>query len=250
LSTFKYFWVGAIIEEILDTKFDVVTLREKLELPGVAGGITPTVFTANKGIWQIETTTDQIADAMRHVREVLASICDSLQSNYNENFSAFPFPRILNNYAVPTQYTKDLFATVEINATDTSYEKPPNAWSKGPLRNHYTKQICKQHTPASTLPQTNKQTKQPQDDKKKSLRQELQALKEKFNKITQLLTKTCSAQKTMVELLTAKLANKDIDSQQGNINEMILQQTIAKQLELFMPSIIAATVIICCKTNY
>eukprot|EP00957_Ditylum_brightwellii_P138918 10588942-Ditylum_brightwellii.AAC.1 len=46
----------------------------------------------------------------------------------------------------------------------------------------------------------------------------------------------------MVKSLTTKLANKDIDSQQGNINETSLQQTIAKQLELSMPSIIAATV--------
>ena len=46
----------------------------------------------------------------------------------------------------------------------------------------------------------------------------------------------------MVKLLTAKLANKDIDSQQGNINETSLQQTFAKQLELSMPSIIEATV--------
>ena len=46
----------------------------------------------------------------------------------------------------------------------------------------------------------------------------------------------------MVKLLATKLANKDIDSQQGNINETSLQQAIAKQLELSMPSIIEATV--------
>lgn len=73
-------------------------------------------------------------------------------------------------------------------------------------------------------------------DKIKSLCQELQALKEQFTEITQLLTKTCSAQKTMVELLATKLANKDTASQQGTINEKNLQQTIAKQLELSMPS--------------
>ena len=73
-------------------------------------------------------------------------------------------------------------------------------------------------------------------DKIKSLCQELQALKEQFTEITQLRTKTCSAQKTMVELLATKLANKDTASQQGTINEKNLQQTIAKQLELSMPS--------------
>eukprot|EP00957_Ditylum_brightwellii_P038087 2880468-Ditylum_brightwellii.AAC.1 len=45
----------------------------------------------------------------------------------------------------------------------------------------------------------------------------------------------------MVELLATKVANKDTASQQGNINESSLQQTIAKHLKLFMPSTIEAT---------
>eukprot|EP00957_Ditylum_brightwellii_P105688 8059391-Ditylum_brightwellii.AAC.1 len=47
-------------------QFDGVTLRDKFDLPGVVGDIMPTVFTTNKEIWQIETTKDQIVDAMRH----------------------------------------------------------------------------------------------------------------------------------------------------------------------------------------
>jgi hypothetical protein len=46
----------------------------------------------------------------------------------------------------------------------------------------------------------------------------------------------------MVELLATKLINKDTASQQGNIDKTSLQQTIAKQLEVPMPSIIKATV--------
>eukprot|EP00957_Ditylum_brightwellii_P068813 5223506-Ditylum_brightwellii.AAC.1 len=46
----------------------------------------------------------------------------------------------------------------------------------------------------------------------------------------------------MVKLLATKLANKDTASQQGTINETSLQQTIAKQVEVTMPSIIEATV--------
>eukprot|EP00957_Ditylum_brightwellii_P105992 8085642-Ditylum_brightwellii.AAC.1 len=72
LLKYEDFRVGGITEEILDTKFNGVILREKLELPGVVGDIMLTVFTTNKRIWQIETTTDQIVDAMCHVREVLA----------------------------------------------------------------------------------------------------------------------------------------------------------------------------------
>ena len=55
--------------------------------------------------------------------------------------------------------------------------------------NHYIKQNRKQATPAFTFPQTNNPPKTPQDDKIKTLRQELKALKDKFNKITQLLKK-------------------------------------------------------------
>eukprot|EP00957_Ditylum_brightwellii_P161967 12331359-Ditylum_brightwellii.AAC.1 len=60
LSKYEDFGAGGITEEILDTEFDGVILCEKLELPGVARDIMPTIFTMNKGIWQIETTTDQI----------------------------------------------------------------------------------------------------------------------------------------------------------------------------------------------
>eukprot|EP00957_Ditylum_brightwellii_P101471 7733006-Ditylum_brightwellii.AAC.1 len=50
---------GGITEELLDTKFDGMTLRNKFDLPGVVSAITPTVFTTKKGLWQIETTKDQ-----------------------------------------------------------------------------------------------------------------------------------------------------------------------------------------------
>eukprot|EP00957_Ditylum_brightwellii_P135274 10314766-Ditylum_brightwellii.AAC.1 len=42
LSKYEDFRVGGITEEILDTEFDGVTLREKLELPGIVGDIMPT----------------------------------------------------------------------------------------------------------------------------------------------------------------------------------------------------------------
>eukprot|EP00957_Ditylum_brightwellii_P151297 11520619-Ditylum_brightwellii.AAC.1 len=58
---------------------DGKTLREKLELPGVIGNITPTVFTKTKGIWQIETTKDQLVEAMQHVGKI-----NEPESNYSK----------------------------------------------------------------------------------------------------------------------------------------------------------------------
>eukprot|EP00957_Ditylum_brightwellii_P038188 2887180-Ditylum_brightwellii.AAC.1 len=46
----------------------------------------------------------------------------------------------------------------------------------------------------------------------------------------------------MVESLATKLVNKDTASQQGNMKETSLQQTIAKQLKLSIPCIIEVTV--------
>ena len=46
----------------------------------------------------------------------------------------------------------------------------------------------------------------------------------------------------MVELLATKLVHEDTASQQGNIDKTSLQQTIAKQLKVSIPSIIEATV--------
>eukprot|EP00957_Ditylum_brightwellii_P095279 7257130-Ditylum_brightwellii.AAC.1 len=47
-------------------------LLEHLELSGVVGDNTQTVFTNTKGIWQIKTTTGQVVEAMQHVSETLA----------------------------------------------------------------------------------------------------------------------------------------------------------------------------------
>eukprot|EP00957_Ditylum_brightwellii_P097335 7413547-Ditylum_brightwellii.AAC.1 len=58
--------------------------------------------------------------------------------------------------------------------------------------------------------------------------QEFKALREKFTDITQMITKTCSAQKSMVGLIKNKLVNNDTTLVQGTIDQTSLQQTTAK----------------------
>eukprot|EP00957_Ditylum_brightwellii_P207958 15355294-Ditylum_brightwellii.AAC.1 len=72
---FKYedFCIGSISKDLMDTKFDDVMLQENLELTCVVGDIAPTVFTKSKGIWQVETTKEQVVEAMLHVTEMLES---------------------------------------------------------------------------------------------------------------------------------------------------------------------------------
>eukprot|EP00957_Ditylum_brightwellii_P050561 3834183-Ditylum_brightwellii.AAC.1 len=102
LSKYEDFHIGGISEDIIDTKFDNVTLQEKLELAGVAGDINPTVFTKSKGIWQVKTTKEQVVEAMHHVTETLESIQEKLSDGHKNHFIASPYPQVLNTFTVPT----------------------------------------------------------------------------------------------------------------------------------------------------
>eukprot|EP00957_Ditylum_brightwellii_P154425 11751409-Ditylum_brightwellii.AAC.1 len=57
LANYKDFSIGGVSNEMLSREFDGKTLRDHLELQGVVGDITHTVFMEMKGIWQVETTT-------------------------------------------------------------------------------------------------------------------------------------------------------------------------------------------------
>eukprot|EP00957_Ditylum_brightwellii_P080311 6108294-Ditylum_brightwellii.AAC.1 len=60
LAKYDDFRIGGISDDMLSKEFDGKTLRGHLELPGVVGNITKTVFTTKKGIWQVETTKLQV----------------------------------------------------------------------------------------------------------------------------------------------------------------------------------------------
>jgi hypothetical protein len=150
---------------MMDTKFGESTLRNLLELPGVVGDITPTLFTKTKGIWQVENTKIQVVDAMHHVSEVLLKIRDQIPENQHNLFTAFPYPCILNTYAVPTHYVKELVNMVDIVEDGTNYNKPPSAWSNGPphnLANNNKKNKQGNNTPIATNEKMYNQNKEVQ----------------------------------------------------------------------------------------
>eukprot|EP00957_Ditylum_brightwellii_P078884 5998117-Ditylum_brightwellii.AAC.1 len=95
------------------------------------GDITETVFTANKGIWQVETLKAQIDKAMQHATEILDKYGPQFPEEETILFSAFLKPRVLNTYSVPALYTKTLASNVEINESNGKYDKPPKAWERG-----------------------------------------------------------------------------------------------------------------------
>jgi hypothetical protein len=47
-------------------------------------------------------TKTNIMEAMRHVKEVLEEIRQNLPDGEINKYGAFPYPQILNTYAVPT----------------------------------------------------------------------------------------------------------------------------------------------------
>ena len=110
---------------MLEEKIKNSTLRKKLELAGVVGNITPTVFTKTKGIWQVETTKNQVVEAMRHVTEALENIQDTFPDCYKTIYSAFPYPPVLNTSFVLLHYAKSLVSNIEILDTNNTYDTPP-----------------------------------------------------------------------------------------------------------------------------
>eukprot|EP00957_Ditylum_brightwellii_P023074 1740466-Ditylum_brightwellii.AAC.1 len=119
-------------------ELDGQMLRDKLEPTGVIKHIMPMVFSEQKDIWQIKTTKANIVEAMRHVKEVLEEIRQNLPDGEINKYSTFPYPRVLNTYAVPTKYAMFLLETVDIADNKSTYVVPPtNAWNNGPPRNAY-----------------------------------------------------------------------------------------------------------------
>eukprot|EP00957_Ditylum_brightwellii_P037280 2822085-Ditylum_brightwellii.AAC.1 len=70
LANYDDFCIGEVSDEMLSRDFDGKTLREHLELQGVAGDITHSIFIETKGIWQVKTRKKQIVEAMHHVTEI------------------------------------------------------------------------------------------------------------------------------------------------------------------------------------
>eukprot|EP00957_Ditylum_brightwellii_P209944 15364395-Ditylum_brightwellii.AAC.2 len=132
LSKYEDFRISGVNKELFEEEIGNITLRGKLELAGVMGDITPTVFTKLKGIWQVGTTKIQVVEAMRHVTEGLENICNKISECYKVLYSAFPYPRVLNTSCVPVQYAKSLISNVEILENNNSCDKlPPSAWING-----------------------------------------------------------------------------------------------------------------------
>eukprot|EP00957_Ditylum_brightwellii_P014900 1124000-Ditylum_brightwellii.AAC.1 len=71
LANYKDFCISGISNEMISREFDGKTLCDHLELQGVVGDITHTIFTETKGVWQVETSKTQVVEAMHHVTEIL-----------------------------------------------------------------------------------------------------------------------------------------------------------------------------------
>eukprot|EP00957_Ditylum_brightwellii_P114778 8752539-Ditylum_brightwellii.AAC.1 len=70
LANYEDFHIGRVSNKMLSRDFKGKTLREHLELQGVVGNITHSVFNETKGFWQVETTKKQVVEAICHVTEI------------------------------------------------------------------------------------------------------------------------------------------------------------------------------------
>eukprot|EP00957_Ditylum_brightwellii_P174338 13273154-Ditylum_brightwellii.AAC.1 len=91
LANYKECCIGGISNEKLSRDFDGKTLQDHLELQGVVGDITHMVFTETKGIWQVETTTKQVVEAMHHVTEILDKYKSSFPDEEKKGTQCFLF---------------------------------------------------------------------------------------------------------------------------------------------------------------
>eukprot|EP00957_Ditylum_brightwellii_P074300 5645486-Ditylum_brightwellii.AAC.1 len=187
---------------MLTREFDGKSLCEQLELARVIGDIMQTVFTKTKGIWQIEISKTQVVEAMCHIMEILEKYKDKFPDK--ERYPVFLYPRVLNTFDIPATYAKTLISGVEITDPNSNYDQLPNAWTRGPPRNTVanTQNQNKYQTSPSNKQQTanNNSAKKSNDNKEiQHLRNKLKGIEKKFDELTQLISKTCAAQKVMVD---------------------------------------------------
>eukprot|EP00957_Ditylum_brightwellii_P176190 13415566-Ditylum_brightwellii.AAC.1 len=94
LASYYDFHIGGVGNSMLTREFDV--------------------FSATKGIWQIETSKTQVVKAMHHVTELLEKYKDKCPDDEKERDPAFLYPRVLNTYDVPATYAKTLIPNVKL----------------------------------------------------------------------------------------------------------------------------------------
>eukprot|EP00957_Ditylum_brightwellii_P037416 2830984-Ditylum_brightwellii.AAC.1 len=82
---------------------------------------------------------------MRHDTEILDKYKSSFPGKEKERYPAFLFPCVLNANAVPPIYAKNLVSDVEIENSKL-YNKPPNAWSRGPPNGTVTNSSAHKNT--------------------------------------------------------------------------------------------------------
>eukprot|EP00957_Ditylum_brightwellii_P049040 3720767-Ditylum_brightwellii.AAC.2 len=146
---------------MLTREFNSKLLQEQLELAGVIGDITQTVFTMTKGNWQIKMSKTHMVETILHVAEVLEKYKDKFPDEEKEQYPALPYLRMLNTYAVSATYTKTLISNNETTHPNSSYDCLPNTWTRSPSGNivaNTQKQNRYQMSLSNKQPTTNNNT--------------------------------------------------------------------------------------------
>eukprot|EP00957_Ditylum_brightwellii_P108052 8243573-Ditylum_brightwellii.AAC.1 len=110
-------------------------VRDNILLPPFILDMHPTVYTASKGIWTIESTVEDLYKLLQDVETSLKVLPSVVPEEYFAKYPAFPTPRVIPQYGNLYKYTTKITASVshDVNNDDISYVAPPrNAWNRAP----------------------------------------------------------------------------------------------------------------------
>eukprot|EP00957_Ditylum_brightwellii_P174198 13261846-Ditylum_brightwellii.AAC.1 len=126
--------IGGISEVMLNVKVSGKMVRDNNLLSPFIVDMHLTVYTDSKGIWTIESTTEDLYKSLQDVKMSLKVLPSMIPEEFFSKYPAFPTPRVIPQYGNSYKYTTKITASVfhDVNNDDKSYVASPRiAWNKG-----------------------------------------------------------------------------------------------------------------------
>eukprot|EP00957_Ditylum_brightwellii_P134712 10270104-Ditylum_brightwellii.AAC.1 len=132
LVNYTDFRIEGLSEEMLQHNISGKSVKDNILMSPFIIGIHQTKFMEPKGIWAVETTTEDLHKAIQDIKVLLELLPDILPGELFNSYDAFPAPRAIPSYGISYSYTERITSNVltTINDNDKTYSKPPtNAWN-------------------------------------------------------------------------------------------------------------------------
>eukprot|EP00957_Ditylum_brightwellii_P184692 14067192-Ditylum_brightwellii.AAC.1 len=92
------FRIGGVSEAMLNVDVSGKTVQDNILMSPFIVDMHPTVYTDSKGIWTIESTSEDLYKALQDVENSLSVLPSVVPDEYFNKYSAFSVPRVIPQY--------------------------------------------------------------------------------------------------------------------------------------------------------